>query len=57
MANLLFSKDRLAKGAAFGIVDSSLEGAIVTPDFLVYDIDTTQILPEYLELVLTNDAI
>jgi type I restriction enzyme M protein len=24
---------------------------------LVYDIDTTQILPEYLELVLTNDAI
>ena len=45
------------KSAAFGIVDSSLEGAIVTPDFLVYDIDTTQILPEYLELVLTNDAI
>ena len=31
--------------------------ALVTPDFLVYDIDTTQILPEYLELVLTNDAI
>ncbi len=45
------------KSAAFGIVDSSLEGAIVTPDFLVYDIDTTQILPEYLELVLTNEAI
>ena len=45
------------KSAAFGIVDSSLEGAIVTPDFLVYDIDTTRILPEYLELVLTNDAI
>ena len=45
------------KSAAFGIVDSSLEGAIVTPDCLVYDIDTTQILPEYLELVLTNDAI
>lgn len=45
------------KSAAFGIVGSSLEGAIVTPDFLVYDIDTTQILPEYLELVLTNDAI
>lgn len=45
------------KSAAFGIVDSSLEGAIVTPDFLVYDIDKTQILPEYFELVLTNDAI
>ena len=45
------------KSAAFGIVDSSLEGAIVTPDFMVYDIDTTKILPEYLELVLMNDAI
>lgn len=45
------------KSAAFGIVDSSLEGAIVTPDFMVYDIDRTQILPEYLELVLTNEAI
>lgn len=45
------------KSAAFGIVDSSLEGAIVTPDFMVYNIDTTQILPEYFELVLTNEAI
>ena len=45
------------KSAAFGIVDSHLEGAIVTPDFMVYDINTTKILPEYLELVLTNEAI
>ncbi len=45
------------KSAAFGIVDASLEGAIVTPDFMVYDIDTTKILPEYLELVLTNENI
>ena len=45
------------KSAAFGIVNSSLEGAIVTPDFMVYNIDTTKIVPEYLELVLTNEAI
>ena len=45
------------KSAAFGIVNPSLKGAIVTPDFLVYDIDTAQILPEYLELILTNEAI
>lgn len=45
------------KSAAFGIVDSSFEGAIVTPDFLVYDINTALILPEYLELVLANEAI
>ena len=45
------------KSAAFGIVDSHLEGAVVTPDFMVYNIDTTKILPEYLELVLTNEAI
>ena len=45
------------KSAAFGIVKSSLEGAIVTPDFMVYNIDTTKIVPEYLELVLTNEAI
>jgi len=45
------------KSAAFGIVDPSLEGAIVTPDFMVYNIDSTKILPEFLELVLTNEAI
>lgn len=45
------------KSAAFGIVDSSLEGAIVTPDFMVYNIDRTKILPEYFELLLTNEAI
>lgn len=45
------------KSAAFGIIDAALEGAIVTPDFMVYDIDRHQILPEYLELVLQNEAI
>ena len=45
------------KSAAFGIVDEKYDEAIVTPDFLVYDIDTEKILPEYLELVLRNEAI
>ena len=45
------------KSAAFGIVDEKYDGAIVTPDFLVYDINTEKILPEYLELVLRNEAI
>ena len=46
-----------AKSAAYGIVDKKFDGAIVTPDFLVYDVDTERIIPEYLELVLRNEAI
>lgn len=45
------------KSAAFGIVTPNLEGAIVTHDFMVYDIDRTKVLPEYLELILTNEVI
>lgn len=45
------------KSAAFGIVEKEYDGAIVTPDFLVYDIDIEKILPEYLELVLCNETI
>ncbi|MCD8295047.1 MAG: N-6 DNA methylase [Clostridia bacterium] len=45
------------KSAAFGIIDATLDGAIVTPDFLVYDINANRILPGYLELVLNNKAI
>lgn len=45
------------KSAAFGIVDKEFDGAIVTPDFLVYDIDTKRIMPEYLEMVLCNEQI
>ncbi|MFR5758648.1 MAG: hypothetical protein ACLUE2_11750 [Bacteroides cellulosilyticus] len=33
------------------------DGAIVTPDFMVYDINRSKVLPEYLELVLQNEAI
>lgn len=45
------------KSAAFGIIGEDLDGAIVTPDFMVYDIDQTKILPEYLELILRNQQI
>lgn len=45
------------KSAAFGLVGEEYEGAIVTPDFLVYDIDENRALPEYLELVLRNEQI
>ena len=45
------------KSAAFGLVGEEYEGAIVTHDFLVYDIDENRVLPEYLELVLRNEQI
>ncbi len=45
------------KSAAFGLVNKKLDGAIVTPDFMVYNIDTKRVLPEYLELVLRNEQI
>lgn len=45
------------KSAAFGLVDEAYDGAIVTPDFLVYIIDKDRVLPEYLEQVLRNEQI
>lgn len=45
------------KSGAFGFVPKELEGAIVTPDFIVYDVDTKCVYPEYLELVLSSPAI
>ncbi len=45
------------KSAAFGLVSEEYDGAIVTPDFLVYDVDTNRVLPDYLELVLRNEQI
>lgn len=43
-----------ARNGAMGIVPKELDGAIVTQDFLPYDIDTTQINPEYFVLVCTT---
>ena len=43
-----------ARNGAMGIVPKELEGAIVTQDFLPYDIDTNIVNPQYLVLVSTT---
>ncbi len=43
-----------ARNGAMGLIPSELEGAIVTQDFLPYDLDTTKINPQYLVLVSTT---
>lgn len=42
-----------ARNGAFGIVSEELEGAIVTPDFLSYDINKKIVIPDFF-LLLTN---
>lgn len=44
-----------ARNGAYGIVPSELEGAIVTNDFPVFDVDTKKIIPQFLVLVSTTD--
>ncbi|WP_301186897.1 restriction endonuclease subunit S [uncultured Alistipes sp.] len=43
-----------ARNGAMGIIPESLDGAIVTQDFLAYDIDRTRINPQYLVLISTT---
>lgn len=43
-----------ARNGAMGIIPAELDGAIVTQDFLSYDIDTKKINPQYLVLVSTT---
>ena len=43
-----------ARNGAMGIIPTALEGAIVTQDFLAYDIDTEKINPQYFVLVCTT---
>ncbi len=43
-----------ARNGAMGLIPSELEGAIVTQDFLPYDLDITKINPQYLVLVSTT---
>lgn len=43
-----------ARNGAMGIIPAELDGAIVTQDFLPYDIDTKKINPQYLVLVSTT---
>jgi type I restriction enzyme S subunit len=40
-----------ARNGAFGIVPDELQGAIVTNDFPLYDVDNSKILTEYLHLI------
>lgn len=44
------------KSGAFAFLPSELDGAIVTQDFPVFNINTSRIMPEYLELVLSNQS-
>ena len=43
-----------ARNGAMGIIPQVLDGAVVTQDFLSYDIDTTKINPQYFVLVCTT---
>lgn len=43
-----------ARNGAMGIIPTELDGAVVTQDFLPYDIDTTKINPQYFVLVCTT---
>lgn len=43
-----------ARNGAMGIIPESLDGAIVTQDFLAYDIDKSRINPQYLVLISTT---
>lgn len=43
-----------ARNGAMGIIPADLNGAVVTQDFLPYDIDTTLVNPQYFVLVCTT---
>lgn len=43
-----------ARNGAFGLIPDSLDGAIVTNDFPLFDVDKTKILPEFLVLITTT---
>lgn len=44
-----------ARNGAYGIVPEELEGAIVTNDFPVFDVDAEKIVPQFLVLISTTD--
>lgn len=44
-----------ARNGAYGIVPAELEGAIVTNDFPVFDVDTESIIPQFLVLISTTE--
>ena len=44
-----------ARNGAYGIVPEGLDGAIVTNDFPVFDVNTEKIIPQFLVLVSTTE--
>ena len=46
-----------ARNGAMGIIPAELDGAIVTQDFLPYDIDTTQVNPQYFYLYVQRSSL
>lgn len=44
-----------ARNGAFGLIPKNLDGAIVTNDFPLFDVDKSKILPEFLVLITTTD--
>ena len=43
-----------ARNGAFGIATNEVDGAIITADFLAFDIDTSKINPDFLVLITTT---
>lgn len=43
-----------ARNGAFGVIPEDLDGAIVTNDFPVFDVDSTKILPQFMVLISTT---
>lgn len=43
-----------ARNGAFGVIPDDLEGAIVTNDFPVFDVDVAKILPQFMVLISTT---
>lgn len=43
-----------ARNGAFGVISDDLEGAIVTNDFPVFDVDSSKILPQFMVLISTT---
>lgn len=50
----LFSKID-ARFGAFGVVPKELDGAIVTAEFPVFEVNTNKLMPEFLLLVMTSE--
>lgn len=43
-----------ARNGAFGIITEDLDGAVVTSDFPLFNVDTNKIFPEYLALIAST---